>query len=114
METNLKANEGIKKESFFSKFLNKIEVLGNKLPDPVTIFLGLCIIVLITSSIVASKDVSVIHPGTKETVAVVNLLSKEQLQNILASIVSNFQGFAPLGLVLVVDDWGQVCVIKLV
>ena len=45
METNLKVNEGIKKEGFFSKFLNKIEVLGNKLPDPVTIFLGLCIIV---------------------------------------------------------------------
>ncbi len=109
METNLKANEGIKKESFFSKFLNKIEVLGNKLPDPVTIFLGLCIIVLITSSIVASKDVSVIHPGTKETVAVVNLLSKEQLQNILASIVSNFQGFAPLGLVLVVMIGAGMC-----
>ena len=109
METNLKANEGIKKEGFFSKFLNKIEVLGNKLPDPVTIFLGLCIIVLITSSIVASKDVSVIHPGTKETVEVVNLLSKEQLQNILASIVSNFQGFAPLGLVLVVMIGAGMC-----
>ncbi len=109
METNLKVNEGIKKEGFFSKFLNKIEVLGNKLPDPVTIFLGLCIIVLITSSIVASKDVSVIHPGTKETVEVVNLLSKEQLQNILASIVSNFQGFAPLGLVLVVMIGAGMC-----
>lgn len=107
MEANLKTNS--KRGSFFNTILNKIEVLGNKLPDPVTIFLGLSTLVLIASSIIASKGISVVHPGTNETVAVVNLLSKEQLQLILTSIVSNFQGFAPLGLVLVVMIGAGMC-----
>ncbi len=97
------------KENFFSKCLNRIEVLGNKLPDPVTLFLGLCIVVLIASSLIAQKGVSVIHPGTGESISVVNLLSKEQLQNTLMNIVSNFQGFAPLGLVLVIMIGAGMC-----
>lgn len=104
MPTNVKT-----KENFFSKCLNRIEVLGNKLPDPVTLFLGLCIVVLIASSLIAQKGVSVIHPGTGESISVVNLLSKEQLQNTLMNIVSNFQGFAPLGLVLVIMIGAGMC-----
>ncbi|MEG1312054.1 MAG: AbgT family transporter [Romboutsia sp.] len=107
MGVSIKTNN--KKGSFFNRILNKIEVVGNKLPDPVTIFLGLCILVLIASNIIASKGVSVLHPGTNETVAVVNLLSKEQLQLILTNVVSNFQGFAPLGLVLVVMIGAGMC-----
>ena len=110
MEAKLKVSkENEVKESLFNRFLNKIEVVGNKLPDPVTIFLGFSIIVLITSSIIGSKGVSVVHPGTGETISVVNLLTKEQLQLILTSIVSNFQGFAPLGLVLVVMIGAGMC-----
>lgn len=108
MEANLKTNTNLK-GSFFNKMLNRVEVIGNKLPDPVTIFLGLCAVVLITSSIIASQGVSVVHPGTGETVAVINLLSKEQLQNILMNVVPNFQGFAPLGLVLVVMIGAGMC-----
>ena len=112
MEANLKtpqANE--QKDTFFNRMLNKIEVMGNKLPDPVTIFLGFSIVVLIASSIIAStgNGLSVVHPGTGETISVVNLLSKEQLQLILTSVVSNFQGFAPLGLVLVVMIGAGMC-----
>ena len=112
MEANLKVqNEKEQKDSLFNRFLNKVEVMGNKLPDPVTIFLGFSIIVLIASSLIANtgEGLSVVHPGTGETIAVVNLLSKEQLQLILTSIVSNFQGFAPLGLVLVVMIGAGMC-----
>ena len=112
MEANLKSPQvKEEKDSFFNRFLNKIEVMGNKLPDPVTIFLGFSIVVLIASSIIANtgNGLSVVHPGTGETIAVVNLLSKEQLQLLLASVVSNFQGFAPLGLVLVVMIGAGMC-----
>ena len=112
MEANLKSPQvKEQKDSFFNRFLNKIEVMGNKLPDPVTIFLGFSIVVLIASSVIANtgNGLSVVHPGTGETIAVVNLLSKEQLQLILASVVSNFQGFAPLGLVLVVMIGAGMC-----
>lgn len=81
--------------------LNVVERAGNKLPDPVTIFLLLCIIVVILSAIISNLGVEEIHPSTKEVVKVVNLLEKEQIQSYLGSIVTNFQSFAPLGLVLV-------------
>ncbi len=81
--------------------LNVVERAGNKLPDPVTIFLLLCIIVVILSAVISNLGVEEIHPSTKEVVKVVNLLEKEQIQSYLGSIVTNFQSFAPLGLVLV-------------
>ena len=56
---------------------------------------------LILSAIIASQNVSAIHPSTGEKILAINLLSKEQLKIFLGSVVSNFQSFAPLGLVLV-------------
>lgn len=97
------------KKSFSDRVLTSIEVIGNKLPDPVTMFLGFCVIILGVSYIVGTKGVSVVHPGTGETVKAVNLLSVEQLRILLGSIVSNFQGFAPLGLVLVTMIGAGVC-----
>lgn len=90
------------KTSFFNKVLNLIESAGNKLPDPVTLFLLFCVLVVIISDIVANAGVSVVHPSTKKVVTAISLLSKENLQKILGQIVGNFQGFPPLGLVLVV------------
>ena len=43
----------------------------------------------------------VIHPGTKEIVRPVNLLSHDGIHRILLDMVDNFTGFAPLGIVLV-------------
>ena len=93
--------EIIKKPSLFMRFLNKVEVVGNKLPDPGTIFAILCVLVIGISAVVANSGITAVHPGTGETVSAVNLLSKEQMQLFLKSIVTNFTAFAPLGLVLV-------------
>lgn len=46
-------------------------------------------------------NASVIHPGTGEELAIKNLASGEGLQFMLTFTLSNFTGFAPLGLVLV-------------
>ena len=43
----------------------------------------------------------VIHPGTRELVRPVNLLSHDGVHRILLEMVDNFTGFAPLGIVLV-------------
>lgn len=97
-----------KKAGLMMKFLNGVEKVGNKLPDPITIFIILSILVLVLSAFVANSGVTAIHPGqidesTGQNLVVkgVNLLSKEQLQLFLANVVTNFTGFAPLGLVLV-------------
>lgn len=91
-----------KRKGLFQKSLDSIETIGNKLPHPVTLFALLALAVLILSAIVSSFDISVEHPGQEgEMVEVKNLLSVEGIQYIFDSMVDNFIGFAPLGVVLV-------------
>lgn len=82
--------------------LGAIERAGNKLPHPVTIFLILTFTVMVFSWILSSIGTSAVHPGTGETIEIVNLLSKDGLQWVLGSITGNFQNYPPLGLVLIV------------
>lgn len=63
------------KPSLFGRFLDKIEYLGNKLPDPVMIFVGLCVIIIVASGLLSALNVSAYNPVTKETIHVVNLLT---------------------------------------
>ena len=100
--------EKTQKQGLLMRFLNVVERVGNKLPDPVTIFFILWFVVMILSYFVAKSGVTAVHPGqideaTGEKLIIkgVNLLSKEQLQLFLTNIVTNFTSFAPLGLVLV-------------
>lgn len=88
------------KNSGFIRFLNFIERVGNKLPDPVILFAILAVSTIVISSIFSYFNAAVIHPGTGELLEVKNLLSGEGLQYILTSMLDNFTGFAPLGLVL--------------
>lgn len=90
------------KMTFIDKVLNAVEIAGNKLPDPVTLFLIFCVVIVFISHLVANSGVSVVHPSTHKTITAVSLMTKENLQKILSQIVNNFQGFPPLGLVLVV------------
>ncbi|MCL1950561.1 MAG: AbgT family transporter [Turicibacter sp.] len=90
------------KSGIFNLFLNGIEKLGNRLPSPVMIFLFFSILIMVVSAFLANAGVSVIHPATGDTMDAINLLSIPQLQAFLGNVVGNFQGFPPLGLVLVV------------
>ncbi|GEN89165.1 AbgT family transporter [Oceanobacillus sp. FSL W8-0428] len=88
------------KQSKFQRVLDFIERFGNKLPHPFLIFVYLAAIIIIISAIVASFDISVTHPGTGEEVVAKSLLSGEGLLFALETMLENFTGFAPLGLVL--------------
>lgn len=99
------------KPGFFQRALDKIEVIGNKLPQPVTLFAILMLVVLVLSWIFGG--ITVDHPGKAaglldrngipvETIEVINLLSKEGFQRIMTQMVRTFAEFPPLGLVLVV------------
>ncbi|HEX4853784.1 AbgT family transporter [Arenimonas sp.] len=83
------------------RFLGIVEYAGNLLPHPATLFFLLTLAVVVASAIAAQFDLSVAHPKTGELVTPVNLLSVDGLQRIMASLVTNFTGFAPLGTVLV-------------
>ncbi|GAB4074552.1 AbgT family transporter [Barrientosiimonas marina] len=90
-----------KRTSFFQKILDAIERVGNKLPDPFIIFVILAVLMLFVSFVFNLFDASVVHPGTGEEEPVKSLLSGEGLQFILTSMIDNFTGFAPLGIVIV-------------
>lgn len=98
-----------KKKSFVQNALDKIEVAGNKLPHPVTIFALLCVGIAIISAIAAASGLSVeadiLNRKTNEIerqiVSAVSLLSADGIKYMLENAVSNFTGFAPLGVVLV-------------
>jgi len=89
------------RKSRLEKFLDVVERGGNALPHPATLFALLALLVILASWLASLAELSVQHPTTGATVTVVNLLSLEGLHRILASLVTNFTSFAPLGTVLV-------------
>lgn len=90
------------KRGLFSKFLAAVEWLGNLLPNPVTLFAGFALLVVIVSAIAAHFGASVEDPRPGAPVIVAkSLLSPEGFRWMCTSMVQNFVGFAPLGTVLV-------------
>src|SRR5699024_6693876 len=85
-----------------SKILGKVEGVGNRLPDPFMLFVSLALLVVVFSAIVSAFDVSFTQPGEKEETAIKSLLSVDGIQYILTSMVDNFIGFKPLGIVLTI------------
>lgn len=98
-----------KKKGWISKCLTGIEVVGNKLPHPVTIFILLTLIIIGVSEICAKLGVSVSYQQIDRssgqikdmTMQAVGLFNPEGLRYMVTHFVSNFTGFAPLGTVLV-------------
>ncbi|MCC4721996.1 AbgT family transporter [Salinicoccus sp. RF5] len=88
------------KEESQNGILGKIERLGNRLPDPFFIFVILAAVVMVLSMIFNLTGATVDHPGTGETLEIRSLISFEGLAYMLSSMLDNFTGFAPLGLVL--------------
>jgi aminobenzoyl-glutamate transport protein len=89
------------KKKLMNRFLDGVEKVGNILPHPGTLFAIFALLVILISEIAAQLDLSVIHPGTQETIKPFSLLSIKGLHMILTKMVTNFTDFAPLGTVLV-------------
>lgn len=90
------------KPTLVDKFLNIVEKVGNKLPDPSILFFLMCLGLAIITWIVSLFQISVKHPGTGDTIAIKSILSKDGLMMILNDAVKNFSEFPALGLVLAV------------
>lgn len=95
-------NNNIIKRNLFTRFLDKVEIIGNKLPHPAMLFLLLAVFVVILSMIAYYVDYTAVHPVSNETVHPKNLLSGDGIRWIYTNIVKNFVSFPPLGLVLAV------------
>jgi aminobenzoyl-glutamate transport protein len=94
------------------RFLDRLEIIGNKLPDPAMIFVIALAITWIVSALLANVQFDDADPRTvkrdaqgqvisSEPIRVKNMLLPEALTAFLARMVKTFVEFPPLGLVLV-------------
>ena len=82
------------------RLLDRVEVVGNALPHPATIFALLALAVVLLSWVCTRLGVQATHPGTGELVVARNLVSGEGVRWLFESVEKNFVRFPPLGLVL--------------
>jgi aminobenzoyl-glutamate transport protein len=90
-----------KKKGLFNKLLDKVEYAGNILPHPGTLFFLLAIFILLLSYVGSVLGWQALNPTTGKTIYVENLISSSGIHRIILEMVTNFTGFAPLGIVLV-------------
>ncbi|MBT1063070.1 AbgT family transporter [Bowmanella sp. Y26] len=84
-----------------SRALDKIEKVGNKLPDPAVIFLLSLVIVWVLSALLSNMSFDALDPRTGKNIEVQNLLTGASLADFMSRMVTIFTSFAPLGVVLV-------------
>jgi aminobenzoyl-glutamate transport protein len=82
-------------------FLDFIEWLGNKLPDPAVLFVIGILIIWTMSAVCSSVNFTETLPGKTEPIQIVNMLTLEKLAEFLSTMTESFVGFHPLGVVLV-------------
>lgn len=82
--------------------LEVVDRVGNRLPHPFWLFVGLSAVVLVLSAIMAALGAAAVSPADGETVAVRSLLSTEGVRHMLGELIPSFVNFAPLGLIVTV------------
>lgn len=82
-------------------WLDRVERVGNRLPDPAVLFLALLVVVWIASALFAQFEYGHIDPRTGAPIRIENLLTAESFTAFLGAMVTTFVGFHPLGVVLV-------------
>jgi aminobenzoyl-glutamate transport protein len=84
------------------RVLARVERVGNRLPDPFLLFLGLFLLVGAVSTALHATGTSVTLPGADESTAVRGLFTGEGLAWFTANVGANFIGFPPLETVLTI------------
>jgi len=98
MSSNDQANHGP-----LVRALTAVERWGQKLPDPLTLFFGMALLVVIVSALTSGTSADVVQrSGDTVTMTVKSLATLEGLRWMFTSAVDNFIDFAPLGPVLTV------------
>jgi aminobenzoyl-glutamate transport protein len=100
-ECSMKESKALGKKS--GGILGTIERVGNALPHPFILFLYITAGLIAISTALAIIGVEVTNPTSGEVVAVKSLISRDGMNWILKSLVSNFSSFAALGIVLVMQ-----------
>lgn len=89
------------RESLSTRMLASVERVGNKLPDPTMLFVGLLVIVWILSWLLSYLSFELVDPRTSQPLVINNLLEGSRMTEWLSVLVTNFTHFHPVGVVLV-------------
>ena len=87
--------------SLVQRILNRVEVVGNKLPDPAALFIMLLAIVWLLSWLLSGIDFGVSDPRSGQPLMINNQMDGAALTQFFSSMVNNFSHFHPVGVVLV-------------
>jgi aminobenzoyl-glutamate transport protein len=87
--------------SFANRMLATVERVGNKLPDPAMLFVGLLVIVWALSWLLSYVTFDVVDPRSAKALVINNLLAGPAMTEWLSVMVTNFSHFHPVGVVLV-------------
>ncbi|MBP6011455.1 MAG: AbgT family transporter [Alphaproteobacteria bacterium] len=82
------------------RVLNAVERVGNRLPDPVTLFILSIAIVMVLSALL--QGMTAVNPATGAEVTALNLLDSAQIRRLFVELPQVLTSFPPLGIVLVV------------
>ncbi len=93
MSENTQASQG--------GWLGTVERVGNKLPDPAMLFVGLLVIVWVLSWLMSYGSYDVVDPRTGSAIVVNNLLTGQAITSWMTTMVNTFVTFGPVGTVLV-------------
>lgn len=85
------------------RILDRVATIGNRLPDPITLFALLAGSVVVLSALFAGTSEEVMQrDGTLAVKTVHSLLSRDGIRWMFNTAIDNFTSFAPLGSVLTV------------
>ncbi len=91
-----------KSGKIFARSLDYVEIIGNKLPHPATLFALLALFVVVMSWIGHALGAQAEHPVDGTIIVAKNLLSGDGIRWMYTNLINNFLKFPPLGYVLVV------------
>ena len=79
-----------------SGFLGAIEKVGNRLPDPVVIFVWMIAALFVASMVAAAAGASAVNPATGETLTAISLATSENLRRLFVDMPRTLTSFAPV------------------
>lgn len=86
---------------WLARSLDAVERIGNRLPDPAVLFVLLMVLAWVVSALLSNMTFAEIDPRSGKPIEIRNLLAGESFTAFMATMVSTFTSFPPLGVVLV-------------
>lgn len=100
VSTTTESSEQQEPAGALDRILGRIEWLGNKLPEPFTLFLGLFLLTGVISTVMSWQGITAQVPGSDEDTPVRGLFTGEGMTWLTTTMGENYIGFPPLVTVL--------------